>query len=127
MSGMVATHICEVLRGTSIDDYGDEQDIDTVVAADVEISIIEGRKGQQVYTAQADLQRKPAEGRTTGTREFTGRARPGTDIRRGDRLRAWRVRDRGVASIYLVEATFGAAGSPWGTPDLRLDLRQIDL
>lgn len=123
---MIATHICEVLRGTITDAYGDEQDTDTVIAADVEISIIEGRKGQQVFSQQADLQRKPAEGRTTDVHEFTGRVRPGTDIRRGDRLRARRVRDQGVASIYLVEATFGAAGSPFGTPDLRMDLRQID-
>ncbi len=126
MSGMIATHVCEVLRGTTTDAYGDEADTDTVVAADVLVSIIEGRKGQQVYASQSEMQRKPVEGRTTSTREFTGRARPGTDIRVGDRLRAYRVRDQGSVSIYLVEATYGAAGSPFGLPDLRMELRLID-
>jgi hypothetical protein len=126
VSGMTATHLADVLRGTTTDEYGDEQDVDTVIAADVEVSIIEGRKGQQVYTQQAELLRKPIEGRTTATRVFTGRARPGTDIRTGDRLRARRVRDQGVASIYLVEATFGSGGSPFGLPDLRMELRLID-
>jgi hypothetical protein len=119
VSGFLATHRVDVLRGTGTDDYGDATDVATVVAVDVNVSIVEGRRGQR-WADASDLIGIPASGRETAVRRFTGRARPGVDIRAGDRLR-----DQGSASIYLVEATF-ATGTPTGQADTRLELRRID-
>lgn len=119
MSGFLATHRVDVLRGTATDAYGDDTDTATVVAVDVNVSIVEGRRGQR-WSDAADMIGIPANDRLTAVRRFTGRARPGTDIRTGDRLR-----DQGSATIYLVEATF-ETGTPIGQADIRLELRRVD-
>lgn len=124
MSAFVVTHTCDVLRGEDTDEYGDPKDADTVVIADLQISIVEGRKDQP-YSSAGDLQRLPVEGRETTVRKYSGRARPGSGIRRLDRLRATPVRGTPVASIYLVEALFEPP-SPIGAADIRMELRRID-
>lgn len=119
MSGFLATHRVDVLRGTSEDEYGDATDTATVVAVDVNVSIVEGRRGQR-WADASDLIGIPASDRLTAVRRFTGRTRPGVDIRAGDRLR-----DQGSVSIYLVEATF-ATSAPFVRADTRMELRRVD-
>lgn len=102
------TGLVNILRGETTDGYGDPADADTVVAADVPVSIIETSK--RVWL--------PAESRFGTVRMFSGRARPAVDVRTGDRLKAG-------ASIYLVEGV-SQPGSPVGVVDKRLDLRRID-
>lgn len=110
MSAFIPTTTVAILRGETIDEYGDPVDSDTPIRAGVPISLIE--RDQRVYV--------PAESRTTIVRHVTGRARPGTPIRERDRLR-----DERTGSIYLVEAV-SRSGTVIGSPDLRLVLRRVD-
>lgn len=110
MTAFLATHQVDLLRGDTTDAYGDPVDADNVVATDLPASIIE--QNRRVFV--------PAENRMTVVRMYTGRLRPGTDVREGDRLR-----DRADESIYLVEAV-SAPASPIGLADVRVDLRRID-
>lgn len=110
MTVFVPTCLVTVLRGETVDTYGDPVDADTPIAENVPASIIENAQdiGQ------------PADSRTSRVRVFTGRVRPDVDVREGDRLR-----DEADLSIYLVEAVSHPA-SPFGAADRRLDLRRVD-
>lgn len=100
-----------ILRGETVDEYGDPKDSDESVNAGVPVSIIE--RDRRIYIA--------AEGRLTTIKQFIGRVRPGFDIRESDRLR-----DDRTGAIYLVEGisqpTLGT-----GLADMRIDLRRIDI
>lgn len=110
MSGFLATTTVVVLRGEEVDEYADAVDADTPVRGHVPVALSEGDKRVWV----------PAENRTTVVRQVTGRARPGSDIREGDRLR-----DERDQSIYLVEGV-SRPQTPIGQADVRLTLRRVD-
>ena len=76
-----------VLRGTSIDPYGDEVDIDAAVATALPAAITEGK--QRTWN--------PAEQRGGVIEQYTIRFRPGVDVAEQDRLR-----DDNTGVIYQV-------------------------
>lgn len=110
MSAFLPTTTVAILRGETLDEYGDPVDSDTPVRAGIPVSLIE--RDRHVFVA--------AESRMTIVREVTGRARPDVDIREADRLR-----DERTGSIYLVEAV-SRPSSPVGATDVRLVLRRVD-
>lgn len=104
----VATTTVSVLRGTTADAYGDEQDTDTVVASGIPVALTE--QTRRVTTRDDPTPRV--------IRYATGRATAGTDIRDQDRLR-----DDRTGAVYIVEAV-SSMNSPAVAADLRLDLRR---
>lgn len=110
MSAVLPNTTVSILRGETVDEYGDPIDSNVSVNAEVPISIIENSR--RVFLA--------AEGRLTVVKEFIGRIRPGFDVREGDRLR-----DDNSGQIYLVE---GISNPMLGTgmSDQRISLRRID-
>lgn len=110
MSAVLPNTTVSILRGETIDEFGDPIDSDDSVNAGVPISIIE-------YSRRIFL---PAEGRETIVRQMMGRVRPGFDIREGDRLR-----DDRTGEVYLIE---GISNPKLGTgiSDFRIFLRRID-
>lgn len=110
MSAFLPTTTVAILRGETLDEYGDPVDSDIPVRGGVPVSLIE--RDRRVYVA--------AESRTTIVRQVTGRARPDADIQEQDRLR-----DERSGSIYLVEAV-SRPSSPVGMADVRLVLRRVD-
>jgi len=98
-----------VFRGTSIDAYGDEIEVNTVsVATGIPASVIE--RSKTVTTYDRDTPRT--------VRWFTGRVDQGTDIRQNDR-----VRNEQTGMVFLVDsiATPGTGAIP---SDMVLDLRK---
>lgn len=104
----IATTQLTVLRGTATDEYGDEQDTDTVVARNIPASLTE--QSRRVTTRDDPT---PRIIRTT-----IARVPAGTDIQDQDR-----VRDQRTGFTYIVDAPSSMA-SPAMAVDLRLDLRR---
>jgi hypothetical protein len=110
MSAVLPNTTVSILRGETIDAYGDPVDSNVSVNASVPISIT--HEDQKVYL--------PVEGRMTIIRQFIGRIRPGFDVREHDRLR-----DDRSGRVYLVEG-ISQPEYGTGTADLRIFLRRID-
>jgi hypothetical protein len=104
----VATTTLTVLRGTTTDAYGDEQDADTVVATGIRASLTE--QSRRVTTRDDPTPRI--------VRYAVGRVTAGTDITDQDR-----VRDERTGAVYIVEAVSSMA-NPAVAADIRLDLRR---
>jgi hypothetical protein len=104
----IATTTLTVLRGTTTDVYGDEQDTDTPVATGVIASLVE--QSRRVTTRENPTPRI--------VRYAVARVPAGTDIRDQDR-----VRDERTGAVYIVEAPSSMA-NPAMAVDLRLDLRR---
>jgi hypothetical protein len=104
----VATTTLTVLRGTTTDGYGDEQDTDTPVATGVRASLTE--QTRRVTTRDDPTPRI--------VRYAVGRVTAGTDVTDQDR-----VRDERTGAVYIVEAVSSMA-NPAVAADLRLDLRR---
>lgn len=104
----VATTQVTVLRGTTTDAYGDEQDADTVVARNIPASLTE--QSRRVTTRDDPTPRI--------IRTAIARVPAGTDVTDQDR-----VRDQRTGATYIVDATSGMP-NPALTVDLRLDLRR---
>jgi hypothetical protein len=104
----IATTQLTVLRGTTVDAYGDEQDTDTVIAKDIPASLTE--QSRRVTTRDDPTPRI--------VRSAIARVPAGTDITDQDR-----VRDQRTGTTYIVDATSGMA-NPALTVDIRLDLRR---
>jgi hypothetical protein len=104
----VATTTLTVLRGTTTDAYGDEQDTDTVVATGVVASLTE--QSRRVTTRDDPTPRV--------VRYAVARVTAGTDITDQDR-----VRDERTGAVYIVDAVSQMA-NPAVAADLRLDLRR---
>jgi hypothetical protein len=103
-----ATTTLAVLRGVTTDDYGDEQDTDTVVATRIPASLAE--QTRRVTTRDDPTPRI--------VRYAIGRVTAGTDIRDQDR-----VRDESTGAVYIVDAV-SSMNSAAVAADLRLDLRR---
>jgi hypothetical protein len=106
---MNATTTVAILRGTSTNAYGDEQDNETVAATGVVASIVE----QTRYTED------PSSDRPRVVRYCIGRMYNGTDIRPGDR-----VRDEGDSTVYIVDSVTSPQHAAI-RPDVRLELRRV--
>ncbi|MBD9700649.1 hypothetical protein IHE56_00790 [Streptomyces sp. ID01-12c] len=104
----IATTTLTVLRGTTTDVYGDEQDTDTTVATGVVASLVE--QSRRVTTRENPTPRI--------VRYAVARVPAGTDVRDQDR-----VRDERTGATYIVEAPSSMA-NPAMAVDLRLDLRR---
>lgn len=77
-----------ILRGSEVDEYGDEVDDDTEVATGVRASLLE--------RTVTDLDRNT--GGTRQLRRVTGRVGTQVDVREGDR-----IRDEQTGDIYAVD------------------------
>ena len=110
MTSVHPTTTVSVLRGETLDEFGDPVDNDSSVLAGVPIAITEYNR--RVFLA--------AEQRLTVVREMWGRVRPGFDIREKDRLR-----DERTGGIYLVEGISQPA-LPTNLADMRISLRRVD-
>lgn len=104
----IATTRITVLRGTTTDAFGDEQDTDTPVATDIPCALTE--QTRRVTTRDDPTPRI--------IRYATARVPAGTDIRDEDR-----VRDQRTGAVYIVDAP-SSMTNPALAVDLRLDLRR---
>lgn len=104
----VATTLLTVLRGTTTDAYGDEQDTDTPVQTGVPASLVE--QSRRVTTRDDPTPRI--------VRYAVARVPAGTDITDQDR-----VRDERTGAVYIVDAVSGM-DNPALQVDRRLDLRR---
>jgi hypothetical protein len=103
-----ATTTISVLRGTTTDAYGDEQDTDTVVAAGIPASLIE-------QTRRTTTRDDPT---PRVIRYAVGRVTAGTDITDQDR-----IRDERTGATYIVDAVSSMTSAAVAA-DMRLDLRR---
>ncbi|MEH0586225.1 hypothetical protein QA942_19895 [Streptomyces sp. B21-106] len=108
MMQAIATTKVEILRGTTTDVYGDEQDTDTVIATGVPASLTE--QSRRVTTRDDPAPRI--------VRYAVARVPAGTDVSDQDRLR-----DERTGTTYIVDAVSSMA-NPASVPDIRLDLRR---
>lgn len=98
-----------VYRGTEIDEYGDEVEVNTTpVLTRIPASVLERSKTVTTYD-----QNEP---RTV--RWYTGRVDQGTDIRANDR-----VRNEQTGTVYLVDS-ISSPGTGAIPSDMVLDLRK---
>jgi hypothetical protein len=104
----IATTRISVLRGTTTDAYGDEQDTNTAVASGIPAALTE--QSRRVTTRDDPTPRI--------VRYAVARVTAGTDIQDQDR-----VRDERTGAVYIVDAVSSMA-NPAAAPDLRLDLRR---
>jgi hypothetical protein len=108
VNGRVTTTV-QVLRGTTVDTYGDDADSGTVVASAIPVSIVEGRPAATT----------PESTHPRVLRSYIGRTRGDRDIRAGDQLQD----ERSTAKYIVDSATVPA--SPVRKNDLVLALRRV--
>lgn len=104
----LATTALTILRGTTTDAYGDEQDTNTPIATGVPASLTE--QTRRVTTRDDPTPRI--------VRYAVARVGAGVDIADQDR-----VKDERTGAVYIVDAVSSMA-NPAAAPDLRLDLRR---
>jgi hypothetical protein len=104
----IATTTVSILRGTTTDAYGDEQDTDTVIASGIPAALTE--QTRRVTTRDDPTPRI--------IRSAVARVAAGTDVTDQDRLR-----DDRTGATYIIDAV-SAFANPAITPDIRIDLRR---
>jgi len=104
----IATTTVSILRGTTTDAFGDEQDTDTAIATGVPASLTE--QSRRVTTRDDPTPRI--------VRYAVARLPARTDVTDQDR-----IRDERTGAIYIVDAVSGMA-NPAFEVDRRLDLRR---
>jgi len=104
----IATTTIAILRGTTTDSYGDEQDTDTPVHTRIPAALTE--QTRRVTTRDDPTPRI--------VRYAVARVAAGTDVTDQDR-----VKDERTGAIYIVDSVSSMA-NPALTADLRLDLRR---
>lgn len=105
----LASCTASILRGTTVDEYGDPQDVDTVVHTGVPFSIQETEA--RVYD--------PATQTSRVVRTPVAACQSDVDLRIGDR-----VRDDTNGITYIVNDVTQPGGVGW-TSDLDVDLKRI--
>ncbi len=100
------TTTVSILRGTTVNDWGDEVDSDTTVATGIPASVME--------RTLTDID--PSSGDPRTARAVVGGVPAGTDVRDGDRLR-----DERTDITYAIRS-ISALSNPVFTPSVRLDL-----
>ncbi|WP_069769792.1 hypothetical protein [Streptomyces sp. LUP30] len=108
MMQAIATTRVSIIRGTTTDAYGDEQDTDTPVCTGVPASLTE--QSRRVTSRDDPTPRI--------VRYAVARVPAGTDVTDQDRLL-----DERTGATYIVDATSSMA-NPASVPDIRLDLRR---
>lgn len=98
-----------ILRGETVDSFGDPKDVPREVCKDVTASIIERNKTVT----------NPVDGTVRQVRFFVGRVPSGTPILPGDR-----VKDQKSGAVYIFDASSEGMNAIRGT-DIRLDLRRV--
>lgn len=96
-----------ILRGTVVNNYNDEVDVQTPVRTDIPASLIEVSRRSYL----------PAEGATRVVRTHTCRVSPGTDVLKGDR-----IEDQADGSVYQILELNASPGSPAHRPDVVIQL-----
>ena len=104
-----ASTTASILRGTATDRFGDEADMDTVVASGVPVSILE-----RPVTGG-----RPASGRKDTQRGYALRVWRSVDLRQGDR-----VRDERTGLVYVV-LTLAPSTNIAGLGSTRADLQRV--
>lgn len=104
----IATTRVTILRGTTPDAYGDEQDVDTPVATGIPASLTE--QSRRVTTRDDPTPRI--------VRYAVARVPADTDVTDQDRLR-----DERTGAVYIVDAV-SSMTNPAVSVDRRLDLRR---
>ncbi len=104
----IATTTVSILRGTTTDDYGDEQDTDTPVATGVPASLTE--QSRRVTTRDDPTPRI--------VRYAVARLPARTDVTDQDR-----IRDERTGAVYIVDAVSGMT-NPAFEVDRRRDRRR---
>jgi hypothetical protein len=104
----IATTTVSILRGTTTDAYGDEQDTDTAIATGVPAALTE--QSRRVTTRDDPTPRT--------VRYAVARLPAHTDVTDQDRLR-----DERTGAVYIVDAVSGMT-NPAFEVDRRLDLRR---
>lgn len=97
------------LGGSTVDEFGDEVDGDTVLAEGVLMSIVEAGKTVQ----------DPATGTPRVIRTHSGRAPHGSPI-----ADVRRIRDDRTGAVYIVDSHTAPANPVW-PQDLHIDLREV--
>lgn len=105
----LATTTVTILRGTTLDRYGDEQDTDTIVATGVRASLLE-----KPVTGT-----RPASGRKDTPRGYALRVWNGVDIRQDDR-----VQDERTGYVYVVH-TLAPSTNAVGLGSTRAELQRV--
>ena len=100
----------DVLRGTTVNDYEDVVESDTVVLSGIPASIIE--RSQRVH--------EPKDGQDRIVRVTKARMPHGTGVLKGDRLR-----DRATGTVYVIDNVYQQA-NPFWRQDQSLDLSLTD-
>ncbi len=105
----LATTTVTVLRGTTTDRYGDEQDADTVVATGVRASLLE-----RPVTGT-----RPVSGREDTPRAYALRVWASVDLRKNDR-----IQDERTGYVYVI-TTLAPSTNPVGLASTRADLQRV--
>lgn len=116
MTAFLPTTRVDVLRGTTVNDYGDEVDVDTPVARGVPAAVAEARSTVGAAPQQTNL---PASARGGVVERFMIRLRPGTVVYELDRLV-----DQRNGAVYQVTAVYNPQG-PAGLCDVRCSALRI--
>lgn len=105
----LATTTVSILRGTSVDEYGDAYDNGTVAASGIPAAVVE--ESRRTYDRATQTPRT--------IRAVRGTLGSGVDVREGDQLR-----DDRTGLIYAVQAVTQPGGVGM-TPDLDVDLIRV--
>ena len=106
---ILATTTVTVLRGTATSEFGDEIDIDEVIASEIPASILE----QPVRGG------RPASGRRDTPRTYTLRTYRRVELQQNDR-----IRDERTGRTYYV-TTEAPSTNPVGLGSVRVDLQRV--
>jgi hypothetical protein len=106
-----ATTTISILRGTEVDDWGEEKDTSTVVATGISASIIE----------QKSYNRDEVSTQPKNQRNARGRVTRGTDVRINDR-----IRDERTNQIWVI-VHIDNKQNPVIAQDTRLDLQYVGM
>lgn len=106
----LATTTITIYRGTTTDQYGDTQDVDTPLVTGVPCSLLE-----QTDYVQTQDQPEPMI-----VRRYTGRVNPSLSVQVGDRLL-----DESTGQKYMIDS-FSTSNNPLIVTDTKLHLRILN-
>jgi hypothetical protein len=99
MSGFLPTTHVSIMRGSTVNQWNDDTDTDTVIDSGLPAAVAEGVGGSGGGQGQVTF--LPSSGRGGVVEQYTIRLRPRTDVEEGDRLL-----DERTGAVYRVESVF---------------------